>query len=354
MNKLKIALGATLHKKVQKDSTGGTEVFLYFLARELVKKGHEVTVFASGDSLVEGKLDGISTEEEINKIEQNQRIFYGYQLLESERIAENQNKFDIIHINYFEPFLFTPFSKLIKKPVIYTVHSDIFASEDWQKLTLQMVKPNDTFVFVSKNAANQARLIQNKTHIYNGLDISLFPFSETHDNYLLWLGRVRKKKGIKEAVLAAIQANKRLIISGVIDNPEEKLFFEKEIIPIIQNNKNIKLLGPSSFEQKVKLYQGAQAFLFPISWEEPFGLTMIEAMACGTPVIGFDRGAVSEVIQDQKTGFVVKDIKSMVERIKQIDSLKRKDCRARVEQRFALNRVVKDYESLYFSKYEQT
>ena len=353
MNKLKIALGATLHKKVQIDSTGGTEIFLYFLARELVKKGHAVTVFASGDSIVEGNLHGISTEEEINRMEQNQRIFYGFQLLESELIAQNQDKFDIIHINYFEPFLFTPFSKLIKKPVIYSVHSDLFVSEAWQKLTLQMVKPEDKFIFVSKNAYNQAKLIKNKTYIYKGIDISIFPFSPNHDNYLLWLGRVRKKKGIKEAVEAAIQSDQQLIISGVIDNPEEKLFFEKEVKPLIDKNNNIKFLGPVNFEKKVKLYQKAKAFLFPVSWEEPFGLTMIEAMACGTPVIGFDRGAVSEVINGGKTGYVVKDVDEMVKKIKDLGNILRADCRNWVEKNFSLNRVVSDYESLYYSIYEQ-
>lgn len=349
MNKLKIALGATLHKKVQKNSTGGTEVFLYFLARELVKKGHEVTVFASGDSVVDGTLSGISNEEDINKMEQNQRIFYGYQLLESSLIAQNQDKFDIIHINYFEPFLFTPFSKLIKKPVVYSVHSDLFVSEAWQKLTQVMVKSNDKFVFVSKSASDQAKLIQNKTYIHNGVDTSIFPFSQTHDDYLLWLGRIRKKKGIKEAVLASIQANKRLIISGVIDNPEEKLFFQNEIQPLIENNKNITMLGPSTFEQKIKLYQGAEAFLFPIGWEEPFGLTMIEAMACGAPVIAFNRGAVPEVVRDNHTGYVVKDVDEMVSKIKELDKINRSDCSKHIGENFTLEQMVNKYEALYYS-----
>lgn len=349
MRKLKIALGATLHKKVHKNATGGTEVFLYFLARELVKKGHEVTVFASGDSIVDGTLSGISTEEEINKMAQNQRIFYGYQLLESSIIAQNQDKFDIIHVNYFEPFLFAPFSRLIKKPVIYSVHSDLLISESWQSLTIKMIKPNDTFVFVSKNASEQAKLMQNKSYIYNGIDTSLFPFLKIHDNYLLWLGRVRKKKGIKEAVLASIQADKRLIISGVIDNPEEKLFFENEVKPLIDGNKNITLTGPSSFEQKVKLYQGAEAFLFPVGWDEPFGLTMIEAMACGAPVIAFDRGAVPEIVRDGHTGYIVKDVDEMVLKIKELDKINRLDCSKHVKENFTLEQMANKYEALYYS-----
>lgn len=347
--KLKIAIGATLHKKVNQLSTGGTEVFAYLLAKELTKRGHIVTVFASGDSQIEGQLQGIANEEEINKIEQNQRLFYGYTLLESQLIALKQKEFDIIHINYFESFLFTPFSKLIEKPVIYTVHSDLFTSPSWQKLTNETVKNSDKFIFVSKNAHDKASLLTNKAYIYNGIDTTNFPFSKNQGDYLFWLGRVRKKKGIKEAVEAAIKSGENLIVSGVIDNPEEKIFFEKEVEPLIKKNKNIKFIGPVNFSEKVKLYQEAKAFLFPVSWEEPFGLTMVEAMATGTPVIGFNRGAVPEVIKDKETGFVVENVDQMVGRIKDIDQIDRLHCRQRVEKNFSLEKMVDQYESLYYS-----
>lgn len=344
---MKIAIGATLHKKVHQRSTGGTEVFAYLLAKELTKRGHLVTVFASGDSQVDGQLQGIGSEEEINKIEQNQRLFYGYQLLESQLLVLKQKEFDVIHINYFESFLFTPFSKLIEKPVVYTVHSDLFTSELWQKLTNETVKNSDKFVFVSKNAHDKASVLTNKTYIYNGIDTADFPFSKNHGNYLFWLGRVRKKKGIKEAVEVAIKSGENLIISGVIDNPEEKIFFETEVGPLIKKNKNIKFIGPVNFSEKVKLYQEAKAFLFPVSWEEPFGLTMVEAMATGTPVIGFNRGAVSEIIEDEKTGFIVENVDQMVNRLKQIDQIDRSRCRQRVEENFSLERMVDNYEKTY-------
>jgi len=347
--KLKIAIGATLHKKVHKSSTGGTEIFAYLLSKELTKRGHKVTMFATGDSQIDSKLEGIATEEEINKVDQAQRLFYSYQLLESQLITLKQKEFDIIHINYFEPFLFTSYSKLIEKPVIYTVHSDLFSSPLWQKAIQEMVKPRDHFVFVSKNAANKAKLIKNKTYIYNGINLLDYPFSKTHKNYLLWLGRIRKKKGIKEAVEAAIRSGENLIISGVFDNPKEKLFFEAQIKPLINKNQKIRLMGPVVAAEKIKLYQEAKAFLFPVCWEEPFGLTMIEAMACGTPVIGFNRGAVPEVVDDGKTGYVVENVDQMVEKIKIIDQISRHDCRKRVKDHFTIQRMVDDYESLYYS-----
>lgn len=348
MKKLKIALGATLHKRVHKESSGGTEVFAYYLAKGLVEKGHEVTMFASGDSEVVGNLKGISSELEINRVEQGQKLFLGYQLLESKLIFEHQEEFDIIHINYFEPYLFTPFSIFIKKPVIYTIHSDLLVSSSWQIVLNEMVKPDDIFVFVSKVASEWATKLKNKRFIYNGIDTSIFPFSATHRNYLLWLGRIRKKKGIKEAVEVAIKSGEKLIISGVIDNPEEKLFFETEVKSLIEGNKNIEFIGPVRHKEKVNLYQGAKAFLFPISWEEPFGLTMIEALSCGTPVIAFKRGAVLEIIEDGKTGFIVNDVDTMVEKLQLIDKLKRQDCRKMAEEKFSLTKMVDNYEALYY------
>lgn len=347
--KLRIALGATLHKKVSKDSTGGTEVFVYLLGKELVRRGHQVTLFASGDSQIDFPLFPISKEEEINRVEQNQRLFYGYQLLESQIITSKQNDFDIVHINYFEPFLFAPFSKLIKKPVVYTIHSDLLISFSWKTLIKEMVKPIDKFVFVSQNALKQTNLLENCLFIYNGIDISKFPFSFSCDDYLLWLGRIRKKKGIKEAVEVAIKSGEKLIVSGVIDNSEEKVFFETEVKPLIDKNKNIQFLGPVDFPSKVKLYQKAKAFLFPVSWEEPFGLTMVEAMACGTPVVGFNRGAVNEVVANNKTGFVVDTVDEMATKIKEIDKINRIDCRNQAENNFSVEKMTNQYESLYFS-----
>lgn len=347
MQKLRIAIGATLHKRVKKDATGGTEAFSFMLSNELVKRGHSVTIFALEGSETTATLISIGNETEVNKVEQGQRLFYGYQLLESEEIAKRADEFDIIHINYFETFLFTPFSKFIKKPIVYTVHSDLFVSSAWQKVTQATVKSEDMFVFVSRASMEKVQGIGNKTFIHNGIDISEFPFSSSCDDYLLWLGRVRKKKGIKEAVLVALKSGEKLVMSGVMDNPEEKDFFEKEVLPLIRKSKNIEFRGPADFESKIKLYSKAKAFLCPISWEEPFGLTMVEAMACGTPVVAFDRGAVREIIAEGETGYIVSNIDSMAWAIGKIEKIVRSKCRERVEKNFTLKRMVDQYEELY-------
>lgn len=347
MQKLRIAIGTTLHKKISKDSTGGTEIFAYLLVSELVKRGHEVTVFASSDSAVPGKLIGIGNEEENNQVEQAQRLFYGYQLLQSQEIARLERDFDVIHVNYFEPFLFMPFSKLITKPILYSVHSDLFVSQAWQKLALKTVKPGDKFVFVSKSAHDAAATLQNKTFVYNGIDLQAFPYSQSHDNYLLWLGRIRRKKGIKEAIEAAVISEEKLVISGVIDNPEEEKFFNEEIKPQIEKHAMIEFIGPVDHAKKVQLYSKAKAFLFPVTWEEPFGLTMVEALACGTPVIGFRRGAVSEIVKDGENGYVVDSVAQMAGKIKVIEQISRQNCRKSVEDKFTIGKMVDGYEAIY-------
>lgn len=369
MNKLQIAIGATLHKKVYIDSNGGTEAFVYFLSRELVRRGHSVTMYAASESEVEGTLRSIASINTISQSPQGQKLFLGYQLLESQMIASSQQNYDILHINYYEPYLFTAFSKLILKPVIYTIHSDIFISDEWQKLTLQMLKSTDRIIFVSRFAMNQAKLLQNKDYVYNGINTALFPFAPLHGNNLLWLGRVRQKKGVKEAVQTAIKANEKLLLSGVIDNDEEQLFFNNEVAPLLVNKDNLKFLGPSGFKQKIKLYQNAKALLVPISWEEPFGLVSIEAMACGTPVIAFARGAVPEIVVDGVTGYIVNSsdedtrgnwlvkktgIEGLVEAIKKLNSLSeteyqqmRLNCRKRIEEKFTIEKMVDGYEKVY-------
>ncbi len=371
---MKIAIGATLHKKINKDSNGGTEMFAYILGSELGKKGHESTFFATSDSLIEGKLFPIAAEEEINKTEQNQRLFYGYQLLESSLITEKQDEFDVIHINYFEPFLFAPFSKLIKKPVVFTIHSDLLISPAWQSLMIKSLKRSDKLVFVSKSALSQASHLTNATYIYNGIDIGQFPYSDNHDDFLFWIGRVRRKKGIKEAVEAARMSQKKLILSGVVDSLEGKLFYKNEVESQVRSDNMIKFMGPADFNSKIKLYQKAKAFVFPVGWEEPFGLTIIEAMACGTPVIVFARGSIPEIVKDGVTGFIVNSsdndvrgeyivkkagvdgLKEAIDRLYGLDPKEYKKmseaCRKSVENNFTSTIMANNYEKLYRETYQ--
>ena len=369
MNKLKILIGGGLRETVHEKSFGGGGIFVYFLSKELAKRGHEVSILCLNESYVPNcKIIPIATEKQVTSSELDYPLHDTYQLIESQYIGLNYAKFDIVHINYFH-YLFAPFSKFLSKPVIFTEHLPLLSSPIWQELINKMVKPADLFVFVAKHAYEKAGLINNKTLIYHGIDTSLFPFSEINENYMFLLGRAKPKKGLLEAVLVAKKTNRQLYATEVVIRPDDKIFLEKKIKPLLTNQNNIHLLNPLPYPEKIPYYQKAKLFLFPIQWEEPFGLVMIEAMACGTPVVAYARGSVPEVIKDGETGFIVNSseedkrgdwivkktgIDGLCEAVEKIYSMPekqyrqmRKNCRTHVEKNFTVERMVDEYEKIY-------
>jgi len=176
------------------------------------------------------------------------------------------------------------------------------------------------------------------------LNLNLFPFSEKPKNQCLFLGRLLPRKGVAEAIQAAIRAKEKLIIAG---SPNEGKYWKEKIKPCLKR-KNIKYVGSVPYKKTHKYYGESKVLLCPLRWEEPFGLTFIESMACGTPVIAFDRGSAREVINDGKTGLVVKNIEEMIEAIKKIDQIKREDCRKWVEEKFTVERMVSEYEKIFY------
>lgn len=369
MNKLKILLGGGLREIVHEKSFGGGGIFVYFFAKELAERGHEITILSLDKSSVPGcKVIPIATEEEVRKIELDYPMHDTYQLLESQLIALDEKKFDIVHINYFH-FLFAGFSKFVTKPVIFTEHLHLLNSIIWQKIILKMVKPTDEFVFVAKHALEKANLINNKRFIYHGLDPSFFPFSENSEDYLFWLGRAKGKKGLLEAVKVAIQTQRHLTAAQAVIRTEDKKYLEKEINPLLTNQSIINFIGTQPYPEKVRFYQKAKAFLFPIVWEEPFGLVMLESMFCGTPIIAYARGSIPEVIKDGETGFIINSspddirgdwivkktgIEGLCEAVERIYAMPeeqyrqmRKNCRTHVEKNFTVERMVNEYEKVY-------
>ena len=250
----------------------------------------------------------------------------------------------------FETFLFSPFVNLIRKPVVHTVHNDFFHFENWQKFfNLASKNTKDVYVFVSYNQQNAIKNLQlNSTVIHNGINISDFQFNPAPKDYFLWFGRISYKKGVKDAVLAAKKAGVKLIIAGVIDKQVHLDFFKNEIVPLLDSN--IKtIIRPVNTKEKVDLYKNAKALLMPIHWEEPFGLTMIEAMACGTPVIAYKKAATPEIVIDNKTGYLVEEnnIEALSQKMLEIEKINRKLCRERVENHFTSSIMAKKYVALY-------
>ena len=180
----------------------------------------------------------------------------------------------------------------------------------------------------------------------NGIDVEKYPFSKKQGEYLLYLGRLNKEKGIVTALKIAKEADEKLVVAGNIVGGDEWSYFMHEVQPLL-NDEHVKFVGQIAFQEKAELLKNAKALLFPIDRQEPFGLVMIEAMASGTPVIAFRRGSVPEVITDGKTGFVVDTIEEMANAIKKIGNIDRGACRKYAEDNFTVERMISSYEKVF-------
>lgn len=272
---------------------------------------------------------------EVNKIF---NLWDQYLIAKMFQEAEKGN-YDILHIHPVDRAL--PLALAHSKiPVVYTLHDPIYK---WRTEIFKMFQsPNQYYVSISDNQRLPAPDLNYISTVYNGINIDLFPYSENHDDYFLFVGRLIREKGVAEAIKAAKLAGEKLIIVGT---PTSGEYWEKEIAPHL--DENIQCPGYVPYNELYKYYQKAKAILVPILWEEPFGLVMTEAMACGTPVIGFKRGSVAEVVEDDKTGYVVETTEEMALAMKKIDGIKRSDCRARVEAMFSNECMVEGYEKAF-------
>lgn len=333
---------------------------IYDLSQGLIAKGHEVTVMGTGDStLPGGNVIGVIPQD-FTKMPPFENPMYAemsYLMQMVKKIEELAPQYDIIH-NHTDPeFVNLLATNTIKTPMLTTIHAQATKELD-DALGLF---PKAHLISISqahKKGFSKANIEQ---VVYNGVDTELYAYSDKKDDYMLWIGRLGKAKnadgtfmdtkGVRWAIQLAEVTNSRLILSG---NVEDKSFFDKDVRPYLSNKiewvGEVSSLQPLPKEEVAKLMQKAKVFLMTVNWREPFGLVMAEAMSCGTPVIGFGRGAVSEVISDGKTGFVV-DPNAGIDGLKQalakIDTIDPKDCRTHVEKNFSIQKMVANYESIY-------
>lgn len=340
MRKLRIAQIAPLWYPIPPKQYGGIERIISFLTEELVKKGHKVTLFASKDSKTKAKLIPLSEKGTISLgVGWHD---YWWNLFCHSKAFERASDFDIIHCHWGIMGGF--FQKIVKTPVLHTMHN-IFSPLDPRWKIFKHYKNDLNLVFISKSERKDAPLrFKNNWIVYNGIDVSQFKFNPKPKKHFIWIARVCDVKGTKEAIKIAKRAKVKLLLAGQLQ-PHHQEYFEKEIKPEL--NSQIKYIGEISQKKVSKFYGSAKACLYPIKWEEPFGLVMTESMVCGTPVIVFDRGSAKEVVKDGKTGFIVKNISEAVEAIKKIDQIDRMACRKRVENLFSYQRMVSDYEKVY-------
>lgn len=340
MKKLRIAQLAPLWIPVPPRTYGGIELMLSILTEELVRRNYDITLFASGDSKTSAKL--IPLAERAILLQKNLRSPHAYISTALEKIYQYRNSIDLFH-NHFDFFLF-PLSLPNTVPILTTLHRPL------DPITIQAYKAYRKIKFCTISQDQRRSAEENGIPIvdvvYNGIAPEKYLFKKTAGDYFMYLGRLNKEKGISDAINVSKKAGIKLIVAGNIIGAEEWNYFIHEVQPLL-NEENVTFVGQVNFNEKVKLLGGAKALLFPIERREPFGLVMIEAMACGTPVIAYRRGSVPEVVKDKKTGFIVETKEEMVEAIKNINAINRKDCRTHVEQNFTLKQMVDKYEKIY-------
>ncbi len=345
MKKLKIAQVAPLWFPIPPKKYGGIEWVVYNLVEGLVKKGHNVTLFASGDSRPPKGCKFVSAYPTSLKKEGVSWRDHAYELLILNQVFKRAKEFDIIHshIDLWEVY----FPSLVRTVCLHTIHNPLYSStkKDSRLFIFEKFKDNN-YVAISKSQKKLSRVKLNFTGVvYNGIRIEEFDFNPTPNDHFVWSGRVNKHKGIENAIEIAEKTGIKLHLAGRLDKSQKKYFKEK-IKPRL--NDKIRYIGEYGREEKSKFFGESMALIYPIEWEEPFGLNMAEAQACGTPVIAYNRGSVPEVVKNGKTGFVVNNIKEAIKAVKEIGQINRRDCRQWVEEKFTEKTMVNGYEKLYY------
>ena len=357
MKKLRIAQIAPLWVKVPPEKYGGIERIVAMLCDGLVEKGHDVTLFAAGGSKTKAKLVSVFEKPLIEAgISWSNPIWNLRNLSKAYEIAQDGD-FDIIHCHLDIWGLF--FHNLTKIPTLHTMHNPLYrtnadANKDDRLRLFTEEAYRTNIVFISQSAKNQAMLQfpeEKARVIYNGSDLSHLKFNSKGGDHFIWIARVNKHKGIENAIAAAEKTGVKLLLAGRID-PTQTEYFEKTIKPHL--NDKIQYVGELTEEQLSDFYGNAKALLYPIEWEEPFGLVVTESMACGTPVIAYRRGSMPELIENGKTGFVVEsNLDELIEAMEKIDNIDRKIVRKSTEERFSKEIMVNNYEKAYYELCEK-
>jgi glycosyltransferase involved in cell wall biosynthesis len=320
------------------------------MAKALEKRGHSITFYTASDSKIRIKRvsGGLSSYYSLKDKVKNgglhnqQQLTIYEQFLASKMYEDSQeNKYDIIHAFHLAPKIL-PFVNLVEIPTVFTLHDPMDAS--WNNI-IRYCKWRNKAHYVSISN-NQRRAMPNLNYImtvYNGLEVEKYEFQQKRGRYLAFLGRYSYDKGVDIAARVADKSKERLKMAGVV---WDRGLYNKKVKPYIKKG-SVEDVGFLGKKETSAFLCGAKALLFPIRWEEPFGLVMIEAMACGTPIIAFNRGSVSEIVKHGETGFIVNDEKEMLKAVKRIDMIDRRKCREHVEKYFTIEKMVDKYEKVY-------
>jgi glycosyltransferase involved in cell wall biosynthesis len=337
---MRIAQVAPLYESVPPKLYGGTERVVSFLTEEMVRQGHEVTLFASGDSQTSARL--VSTCPRALWHDASCKETLPHHLRQMEVVFQDVSRFDVIH--FHGDYVHFPFLRRHPWPNVTTLHGALAGRDILSFIEEYAEMP---LVSISNNQRRPLPWANWQATVYHGLPRDVHTFRPHAGDYLAFLGRISPEKGLERAVAIARQAGMKLKVAAKI-YPDERDYFESTIEPLLRESRAwVEFIGEVGGADKDAFLGNAYALLFPIDWPEPFGLVMIEAMACGTPVIAWPNGSVPEVIDDGVTGFIVDNLNDAVRAVAGVGSLSRLACRNMFEVRFDARRMVRDYLDLY-------
>lgn len=328
---MRIAQISTPFLRVPPSAYGGTERIVGYITEKLVQRGHSVTLYATGDSITNAQLRSWYAVAQF-PFEQADLAIH------TTLAFQDAHQFDIIHNHNRQGIICAP---LVSTPTLHTVHEVL----NTQQRRIYSAFENQNLVAISHAHRRDLSELRFLDVVYNGVDTDELSFNSVHDDYLLHIGYLSKRKGTHNAVEVAKRSGKKLILAGKVF-PHSQDFFDQAILPHI-DGEQIQYIGEVGGEERLQVLQKAQAILVPVEWEEPFGLVMAEAMSCGTPVLGFRRGSVPEVVKHGYTGYVVDTVDEMVAATKRLDEINRADCRSHVLENFTIDRMVDAYEKMY-------
>jgi glycosyltransferase involved in cell wall biosynthesis len=312
---------------------GPWESVVSVLTEALVHMDLDVTLFATGDSQTSGKLVAACPRPYSEDSSVDPKVA---ECLHISEIFERAADFDIIHNNF--DFLPLSYSGLVNTPVVTTIHG--FSSPSIMPV---YKKYNAGSHYVAISESDKSPELDYIATIHHGIDVAQFPFSGAESDYLLFFGRIHPDKGVYEAIQVAQRVGMKLVIAGIIQDQD---YFTSQVEPYIDGT-TVDYLGSVGPDQRADVLGQALALLHLISFDEPFGLSLIESMACGTPVIAFDRGSMPEIIRDGETGYIVRDIEGAINAVAAVETIDRSICRADVERRFTSTRMARDYVRVY-------
>jgi glycosyltransferase involved in cell wall biosynthesis len=335
---MRIAQVSPLYESVPPKLYGGTERVVFNLTEELVRQGHDVTLFASGDSRTSAKL--IAPCPKALRLDANCRDQMAYHMVLLDQVFAGMKNFDIVHFHI--DYLHYPFSRGLKTPHITTLHGRLDLPE---LATLYRRFPDVPLVSISDAQRRPIAWANWQGTVYHGLPRDLYEFHPASGSYLAFIGRISPEKRVDRAIEIAGRSGLPLKIAAKVD-PADRKYYEQEIRSLM-DRPGVEFIGEIGEHQKSDFLGNALALLFPIDWPEPFGLVMIESMACGTPVVAWPCGSVPEVIDEGITGFICDSMDEAAETVARVNRLDRAICRRQFESRFLVGRMAKDYVEIY-------